>query len=95
MACEPEALETLPGIGPYTAAAIASIAYDKDVAVLDGNVTRVLCRACGVHDDPNLPSTQRELQEIAGRLLPRGHAAVFNHADNQVSSEAYPIDPFQ
>ena len=77
---EPEALKRLPGIGPYTAAAIASIAFDKDVAVLDGNVTRVLCRVYGIHDDPNRPSTQRGLQEIADRLLPKGQASVFNQA---------------
>ena len=78
--CEPEALEKLPGIGPYTAAAIASIAFDKNVAVLDGNVTRVLCRAAGIEEAPNHPSTQRRLNKIADTLLPRGHAAVFNQA---------------
>ena len=78
--CEPEALERLPGIGPYTAAAIASIAFDKNVAVLDGNVTRVLCRAAGIEEAPNHPSTQRRLKKIADSLLPKGHAAVFNQA---------------
>jgi A/G-specific adenine glycosylase len=77
---EPEVLERLPGIGPYTAAAIASIAYDKDVAVLDGNVTRVLCRAYGIEDDPKHPSTRRALQGLADRLLPKGNAADFNQA---------------
>ncbi len=78
--CEPEALEKLPGIGPYTAAAIASIAFDKNVAVLDGNVTRVLCRAVGIQEAPNHPSTQRRLKKTADSLLPEGHAAVFNQA---------------
>jgi A/G-specific adenine glycosylase len=78
--CEPEALEKLPGIGPYTAAAIASIAFDKNVAVLDGNVTRVLCRAAGIEEAPNHPSTQRRLRTIADTLLPEGHAASFNQA---------------
>jgi len=77
---EPEVLERLPGIGPYTAAAIASIAFDKDVAVLDGNVTRVLCRVYGIDDDPKRPSTRRTLQALADRLLPKGNAAVFNQA---------------
>ena len=77
---EPEALKRLPGIGPYTAAAIASIAFDKDVAVLDGNVTRVLCRAYGIQDDPSRPSTQRRLEAIADKLLPKGQAAAFNQA---------------
>jgi A/G-specific adenine glycosylase len=78
--CEPEALEKLPGIGPYTAAAIASIAFDKNVAVLDGNVTRVLCRAAGIEEAPNHLSTQRRLKKIADNLLPKGNAAVFNQA---------------
>lgn len=77
---EPEVLKRLPGIGPYTAGAIASIAFDRDVAVLDGNVSRVLCRAYGIQDDPSLPSTQRRLQEIADSLLPKGQAAAFNQA---------------
>ena len=77
---EPEVLETLPGIGPYTAAAIASIAFDKDAAVLDGNVARVLCRACGVRDALTRSSTKRQLKDLADRLLPRGHAADFNQA---------------
>ncbi len=78
--CEPEDLEKLPGIGPYTAAAIASIAFDKDVSVLDGNVVRVLCRAAGIREAPNHPSTQRRLKKIANSLLPEGHAASFNQA---------------
>lgn len=78
--CEPETLERLPGIGPYTAAAIASIAFDKNVAVLDGNVTRVLCRVAGIEEAPNHTSTQRRLKKIADSLLPKGHAAAFNQA---------------
>ena len=78
--CEPEALEKLPGIGPYTAAAIASIAFDRNVAVLDGNVTRVLCRTAGIEEAPKHPSTQRRLKRIADNLLPKGQAAVFNQA---------------
>lgn len=77
---EPEALERLPGIGPYTAAAIASIAFGRDVAVLDGNVARVLCRAMAIHGIPNRPSTKRRLHHLANRLLPKGEAAAFNQA---------------
>jgi len=77
---EPEVLQTLPGIGPYTAAAIASIAFDKDTAVLDGNVARVLCRACGIRGAPTRSSTKKRLKGLADRLLPRGHAAEFNQA---------------
>jgi A/G-specific adenine glycosylase len=77
---KPESLAKLPGIGPYTANAIASIAFDEDVAVLDGNVIRVLCRVYGIRDIPDRPSTRRRLERIAESLLPKGHAAAFNQA---------------
>ena len=77
---EPAVLETLPGIGPYTAAAIASIAFDKDAAVLDGNVARVLCRVGGIRDPLTESSTKRRLKDLADGLLPKGHAADFNQA---------------
>jgi A/G-specific adenine glycosylase len=73
-------LAKLPGIGPYTANAIASIAFDEDVAVLDGNVTRVLCRVFGIREIPDRPATKRRLERLADSLLPRGHAAAFNQA---------------
>ncbi len=77
---DPAQLRGLPGIGPYTAAAIASIAFDKDVAVLDGNVGRVLCRLYAVEGELARPSTRKSLQALADRLLPRGDAATFNQA---------------
>jgi A/G-specific adenine glycosylase len=77
---EPEALRKLPGVGPYTAAAIASIAFSRDEAVVDGNVTRVLCRVWGIREDPNKPATRTRLQRIADGLLPKGNAAAFNQA---------------
>ena len=45
-------LQSLPGIGPYTAAAVASIAHDVPAAVVDGNVRRVVARQTGVHEPP-------------------------------------------
>jgi A/G-specific adenine glycosylase len=77
---EPEDLEKLPGIGPYTAAAIASIAFHRDAAVLDGNVMRVLCRLEGVEEDPKQSSTKRRLRKMIDSLLPKGRAADFNQA---------------
>ena len=77
---DPEVLRGLPGIGPYTAAAIASIAFDKDAAVLDGNVTRVLCRTHGIEKDPRHSPTRARLQALAESLLPKGNAARFNQA---------------
>jgi A/G-specific adenine glycosylase len=74
------ALERLPGIGPYTARAIASIAFHKNAAVLDGNVARVLCRVFCLPWDPNLPADRARLQRLADRLLPKGKASPFNQA---------------
>jgi len=77
---DPEALQKFPGIGPYTAAAVASIAFGRDVPVLDGNVVRVLCRVFMIRDDPGSPATRKRLVEIGGDLLPKGKAADFNQA---------------
>ncbi len=61
------ALQELPGIGPYTAAAIASIAFNQPVPVVDGNVLRVFCRFWGIGDDIRGPGPRRE---IFDRLQP-------------------------
>jgi len=52
----------LKGIGPYTAAAIASFAFNEAVAVLDGNVYRVLARVFGLHSDIAAPASRKEFQ---------------------------------
>ena len=70
----PSDLTTLPGVGPYTAAAVASFAWDAQVAAVDTNVRRVLSRRDGVAHAP------RELAARAASLLPRGRAAMFNQA---------------
>ncbi len=58
----------LPGIGPYTAAAIASIAFDQLAPVLDGNIERVLSRFFAVTTP--LPASKPELRNLAARLTP-------------------------
>ncbi len=58
----------LPGIGPYTAAAIASIAFDVPATVLDGNVERVMARYFAVTDP--LPGSKEDLRRLAGSLTP-------------------------
>ncbi|MDE3091163.1 MAG: A/G-specific adenine glycosylase, partial [Chloroflexota bacterium] len=73
-------LLALPGIGRYTAGAIASIAFNRDAPALDGNVTRVLCRYFNIVDDPKNAGTQKELWKLAEELLPRGKAGTFNQA---------------
>jgi len=56
-------LATLPGIGPYTAAAIASICFGEHVPVVDGNVARVFARLLGWRDDFRLPAARRKLSD--------------------------------
>ncbi|SFA89302.1 A/G-specific DNA-adenine glycosylase [Poseidonocella pacifica] len=65
----PESLRALPGIGPYTAAAIASIAFDYPAVVVDGNVERVMAR---LHDDPTpLPAAKPVFTRYAEALTPQ------------------------
>jgi len=70
----------LPGVGPYTAAAIASLAFGLDYAVLDGNVIRVMTRFFAVDQVSDSPKVKGELQEMLNLLLPHGRAAMFNEA---------------
>jgi A/G-specific adenine glycosylase len=62
-------LERLPGIGPYTAAAIASIAFDEPVPVLDGNVVRVASRLAAEAENPARAPVRRRLLAIAATLV--------------------------
>ncbi|MBC7143322.1 MAG: A/G-specific adenine glycosylase [Rhodobacteraceae bacterium] len=63
-----DALLSLPGIGPYTAAAIAAIAHDEAATVVDGNVERVVARLFAV--ETPLPAAKAELTALAARLTP-------------------------
>jgi A/G-specific adenine glycosylase len=62
------ALEKLPGIGPYTAAAVAAIAFDEPAAPLDGNIERVVARLHDVHDP--LPGAKEALRGLMAELVP-------------------------
>ena len=73
-------LLALPGVGPYSAAAIASFAYGEPVAVLDGNVYRVLARYFGINSPINKPAGQREFRQLVDSLLPHDRPAAFNQA---------------
>jgi A/G-specific adenine glycosylase len=74
----PDRLQELPGVGRYTAAAVASIAFGQDTLALDGNLRRVLARLFDIHLDPRSPAGGRELQRRAAAILPRGKASEFN-----------------
>lgn len=78
--CDYQLLLKLPGIGPYTAAAIASVAGNADIAVLDANVTRVYSRIFNICQPVKEQKTKSRLLEIAGRMLPQGRARAYNQA---------------
>ena len=73
-------LRALPGVGPYTAAAVASIAFGLPEPAIDGNLTRVLARTQGVREDASLPSVRRALEDTARRLIDRERPGDFNQA---------------
>ena len=78
-----EELRLLPGIGAYTAAAVASIAHGEPVAVVDGNVERVLCRIEGWKAGSRAgggAQVRRKIEELAGKLVDPGRPGDFNQA---------------
>ncbi len=70
----------LPGVGPYTAAAIASLAHGEPRAVVDGNVVRVLTRLAGIPDDVTRATTRKHLDSLASCLLDPAHPGRHNEA---------------
>jgi A/G-specific adenine glycosylase len=75
-----EALRALPGIGPYTAAAIAAIAFDVPTLALDGNVARVLARLFAERGPIDRPAVRESLRERGRALVPRKRAGDFAQA---------------
>ena len=73
-----DALQTLPGIGPYTAAAIAAIAFNQPATVVDGNVERVISRLFAV--TAPLPKSKPELTRLAATLTPFNRPGDFAQA---------------
>ena len=77
---EVQELLALPGIGRYTAGAVASQAYDQRAPIVDCNVQRVLCRLDAVMDDPRERETSNQLWQRAEAILPPKRAGEFNSA---------------
>jgi A/G-specific adenine glycosylase len=73
-------LRQLPGVGRYTAGAIASIAFGQDEPALDGNIRRVLARLFNVTEDARSPQGEKRLWELAAQNLPPGRAGDYNQA---------------
>ena len=73
-------LRSLPGIGEYTAAAVASIAWDEPIAAVDGNVERVVSRLAAFPDDPRKAAGKRYIRSLAQELLATRRPGDFNQA---------------
>ena len=77
---DPEKLKKICGIGPYSAGAIASIAYDVPVPAVDGNVIRVMSRLYGIRTDALVPETRRRIENLAAALVPTERPGDHNQA---------------
>ena len=75
-----EKLRALPGIGDYTAGAIASIAFGIPAAAVDGNVERVLCRWDAIKDEVGTPTVRRQIAARAQALVPPDRPGAFANA---------------
>lgn len=75
-----EGLQEIPGVGPYIAAAIASIAFGKAVPVVDGNVLRVFARFWGIDDDIREPRTRHAMFERLTPIIAKADPSSFNQA---------------
>jgi len=77
---DPALLQKIPGIGPYTAGAIASIAHGQQAAIVDGNVVRVWCRMRGLVLDGKAPATIKACWPISKQMVPKERPGDFNQA---------------
>jgi A/G-specific adenine glycosylase len=77
---DPSALESLPGVGRYTAGAIASMAFGADAPALDGNIKRILARVFDIEHPIDSSAGSKRLWELAAELLPHGRAGDHNQA---------------
>jgi len=73
-------LRALPGIGDYTAGAIASIAYGIPAAAVDGNVERVICRFDAIEDTVGTPAVRRRITQRVQQLVPQDRPGAFANA---------------
>ena len=83
---EPKDLQSLPGIGRYTAGAISSIAFGKPTPLVDGNVARVLSRIFNLKKDVTKLETQEHLYELAEKMISKKNPGDFNQALMELGS---------
>jgi len=77
---EPADLRTLPGVGRYTAGAIASMVFGRAEPIVDGNVARVLARRFAIESAIDQPAAKRQLWSLAGQVVPPRRPGDFNQA---------------
>ena len=77
---DPEQLRKIRGIGPYSAGAIASIAYDIPVPAVDGNVVRVISRLYGIRSDVTGTAVRHHIEKLAADLVPADRPGDHNQA---------------
>jgi A/G-specific adenine glycosylase len=89
-----ESILRLKGVGNYTAAAIASIAFNLPHAVVDGNVYRVLSRVFGIRTPIDSVKGKKEFQELANSLLHKKEAGIYNQAVMEFGAlQCRPVNP--
>ncbi|MBI1287442.1 MAG: A/G-specific adenine glycosylase [Flavobacteriales bacterium] len=89
-----EGLLQLKGVGPYTAAAIGSIAFNLPVAAVDGNVYRVMARYFGISESIDETSTQKEIDRVANAVIPTGKSGDHNQAVMELGATVCtPVNP--
>lgn len=87
-------LQALPGIGRYTAGAIASFAFDLPAPIVEANTLRLYCRLMGYDGDPRSAAGQKVLWEFAGHVLPRKNPGEVNQALMELGATVCtPADP--
>jgi A/G-specific adenine glycosylase len=87
-------LKQLPGIGPYTAGAISSFAFNQPAAILEANTLRLYSRLIALDIDPRGTEGQKKLWKFAGWIVSRKRAADFNQAVMDIGSQVCrPVDP--
>ena len=83
---DPEKLRKLPGIGPYTAGAVSSIAFGLPEPAVDGNVLRVTARLSGCKEDISEETAKRHCENAVRASIPKGNAAEFTQAMMEVGA---------
>lgn len=91
---EYESIRQLKGVGDYTAAAVASFAFNLPYPAVDGNVLRFITRYKGLYDDIATASTRKKVETICKKLMPAQHAGSFNQAMIEMGAvQCVPVNP--